>query len=120
MAKISVAAREKTLEPRAQGFRAETQRRHAAAQRAWDPASHPAWLDENAYRTKVQPRLMEISTSQIAKALDVTWAYASEVRKGLKVPHPRHWVTLAELVGLVSEALRQSIPEMGDSTGTDH
>lgn len=49
MAKISVAGREKTLEPRAQAFRAESQRRHAAAQKAWGPASHPPWLDEDAY-----------------------------------------------------------------------
>jgi CRISPR-associated endonuclease Cas1 len=101
MAKISVAGREKTLGPRAQSFRAETQRRHAAAQRAWDPASHPAWLDENAYRTKIQPRLMDISTSRIATTLGVSWAYASVVRKGQKIPHPRHWLTLAELVGVV-------------------
>jgi CRISPR-associated endonuclease Cas1 len=101
MAKISVAGREKTLGPRAQGFRAETQRRHAAAQRAWDPASHPAWLDENTYRTKIQPRLMDISTSRVASTLGVSWAYASVVRKGQKIPHPCHWQKLAELVGVL-------------------
>jgi hypothetical protein len=95
----SVAGRKKTLEPRAQGFRAETQRRHAAAQRAWDPASHPDWLDKNAYRTKVQPRLMQISTSRIATTLGVSWAYASVIRKSQKIPHPCHWRTLAQLVG---------------------
>jgi CRISPR-associated endonuclease Cas1 len=100
LAKISVAGREKTLGPRAQGFRADTQRRHAAAQKAWDPASHPSWLNEEAYWQKVQPLLVGISTSGIATALGVSWAYASNVRKGKSLPHPRHWLTLAELAGI--------------------
>jgi hypothetical protein len=100
MAKISVAGREKTLEPRARGFRAETQRRHAEAQKAWDPASHPAWLTERVYRENVRPRLADISTSRIASTVGVSWAYASNVRKAKALPHPRHWLNLAQLVGV--------------------
>ena len=100
MTKISAAGREKTLEPRAQAFRAESQRRHATAKKAWDPASHPSWLNEEAYRQKIQPVLIGISTSRIATTLGVSWAYASNVRKGKSLPHPRHWQTLAELTGV--------------------
>jgi hypothetical protein len=100
--RITPSAWVATQMPRAQAFRAETQRRHAAAQKAWDPASHPAWLNEDAYRTKVQPRLMDISTSRIATTVEVSWAYASNVRKGKALPHPRHWLTLAKLAGFAS------------------
>ena len=88
-----------TQSARAQRLRAETQRAHGAAKKAWDPASHPAWLDEPTYRQTIQPRLLEITTSAITAALGVTWAYAHDVRKGKKIPHSRHWLKLAEIVG---------------------
>lgn len=86
--------------PQAQAARSETKQRHDAERKAWDPARHPSWLTEEAYRSRVQPALMVVSAGAIARALDVTWAYASNVRKGKQIPHPRHWVTLAELAGL--------------------
>jgi len=84
----------------AQALRSEAQQRHSAAQKAWDPASHPSWLNQEAYRQKIQPLLKGISTSALATALGVSWAYASLVRKGQKLPHPRHWGTLAQLVDI--------------------
>jgi CRISPR-associated endonuclease Cas1 len=87
----------------AQALRSETKKRHDAAKKAWDPASHPAWLTEEAYREKVRPLLMGISTSRVATVLGVTWAYAQDIRKGHKLPHPRHWLKLAELVGVSEE-----------------
>ena len=89
----------------AQALRSEAQQRHAAAQKAWDPAAHPAWLNEEAYRQEIQPLLTSFSTSAIATALGVSWAYASLVRKGQKLPHPRHWVSLAKFVGIASGRL---------------
>jgi CRISPR-associated protein Cas1 len=88
-----------TQTARAQSARSETKQRHDAERKAWDPARHPSWLTEETYRSRVRPRLMEISAGAIAKALDVTWAYASNVRKGKQIPHPRHWLKLAEMVG---------------------
>src|SRR5215472_16243059 len=80
-----------TQTPTAQALRSETQRRQSAAKRAWDPASHPAWLTEEAYRQKIQPLLGDIKTATIASTLGVTWAYASNIRKGKNLPHVRHW-----------------------------
>ena len=80
----------------------KTQRHQEAAKKAWDPASHPAWLTEEAYRQKVEPLLAAVKTASIASALGITWAYAAEIRKGNGLPHPRHWLTLAELVGVSS------------------
>jgi CRISPR-associated endonuclease Cas1 len=78
--------------------RAETQRRHAAEQKAWRPSKQPAWLDEKTYREKIQPRLAEITVLAIATALGISKPYATDIRAGRRAPHPRHWEKLAELV----------------------
>jgi hypothetical protein len=89
-----------TQRPNAQAQRSATKRRHDAETKAWDPASHPAWLTEQAYSQKIEPLLAKVKTASIASALGVTWAYAAEIRKGKRLPHPRHWQKLAELVGI--------------------
>jgi CRISPR associated protein Cas1 len=82
---------------------AETQRRNAAARSSWDPASQPAWLNEEAYVQRIQPLLAKASTSAISRALGVSWPYARNIRIGKCRPHPRHWQALAELAGLAAQ-----------------
>jgi hypothetical protein len=84
----------------AQARRAETQRRHHAAKRAWQPSDNPDWLDEETYREKIQPRLARITVSTISTALGISEPYATDIRAGKRKPHPRHWLTLARLVGV--------------------
>lgn len=64
-------------------------RRHEVGKAAWDAAKHRKWLTEETYRQKIQP-LLKDSTSRISTTLGVTWAYASNIRTGEKLPHPRH------------------------------
>ena len=90
-----------TLE--AETLRAKTQRKHAAALAAWQPSDLPEWLNEEAYRTKVQPVLAGITVSAIAAALGISEPYATDIRRGQRIPHPRHWQALARLVGVSSE-----------------
>jgi hypothetical protein len=78
--------------------RAKARWRHVAALKAWDPTSLPGWLSEHAYREKIQPRLAELPASIIATTLQVSQPYATEIRRGKRVPHPRHWLTLARLI----------------------
>ncbi len=59
---------------------AETQRRHAAALKAWDPSDKPEWLDEKAYGEKIQPRLAEVTIPVISSALGVSNPYAADIR----------------------------------------
>lgn len=89
-----------TLE--AETLRAKTQRKHAAALAAWNPSDLPEWLNKETYRTKVQPKLAGISVPAIATGLGISQPYATDVRAGLRVPHPRHWQTLAQLVGILA------------------
>jgi hypothetical protein len=88
-----------TLE--AETLRAKTQRKHAAAISAWKPFDLPEWLNEEAYRMKIQPALAEITVPAIATALGISESYATDIRAGKRRPHPRHWLTLARIVGVL-------------------
>jgi len=86
--------------PPARARQAEKQRRHAAAVKAWNPSDQPDWLTEEVYREKIQPRLRSITVSVISSGLSISAPYAAEIRAGRYMPHPRHWLTLARLVGV--------------------
>jgi hypothetical protein len=83
--------------------RAEIQRPQAEEQ-SWKSSSQPAWLTNEFYETKIQPLLGNIPRSAISTALGVSKTYASEIRTGKSLPHPRHWQKLAELVGLSAKS----------------
>jgi CRISPR-associated endonuclease Cas1 len=84
----------------AQARRAETQRQNRAQQVAWKASNLPAWLDEDTYTQKIQPRLKTVSLRSLMLALNICESYAANIRAGRRRPHPRHWETLAQLVGL--------------------
>ena len=81
-------------------FRAENRKRNAAAQKAWRSADQPAWLNEETYRRRIQPRLSGVTIPVLMSTLDVSKPYATNIRAGRSIPHPRHWLTLARLVGI--------------------
>jgi CRISPR-associated endonuclease Cas1 len=92
--------------PEAQSRRRETKKLHDLARRQWSPASLPTWLTEEVYEKQVQPQLNTASLSQIAAALRVSIPYASDIRRGRRRPHPRHWCALAELVRFPGTPIR--------------
>ena len=91
--------------PNAQHKRATTQKKNARARNAWKPSDQPAWLTADFYVEKVQPALVAISTAIIAKRLNVSYSYADDIRKG-RIPHPRHWKSLAELAGVNGDGIQ--------------
>ena len=90
-------------DPIAQARRADTQRRQTAARKAWNPSSNPGWLDEMFYREKILPRLATIAAPAISTTLGVSSSHATNIRAG-RVPHPRHWLKLARLLGMSSHS----------------
>jgi hypothetical protein len=48
----------------------------------------------------ILPKLATITVPDLARTMNVTEHYAAEVRKGRHIPHPMHWQSLAELVGV--------------------
>lgn len=72
---------------------------NTAPARLHDPADKPDWLDEKTYRERIQPRLATATVPTIMRTLNVSEPYASNIRAGRCIPHPRHWLALAKLAG---------------------
>jgi len=81
----------------AEGRRSATQVKQAEALRKWNPSDLPNWLDEDFYRREILPRLSGFTVKKIRLAIGISHPYATLIKRGLKMPHPRHWKTLADL-----------------------
>jgi hypothetical protein len=53
-------------------------------------------MTEAEYRAQVLPAVDQIPNRVIADVLGVSKGYAAQVTQGKRVPHPRHWETLAQ------------------------
>jgi CRISPR-associated endonuclease Cas1 len=82
----------------AQVSRSATQKRNWLQVREWQQSGNPVWLNEGTYKEKIQPRLVNCKNSEIAEALGVSLQYAISIRRGDRLPHPRHWQMLEHLV----------------------
>jgi hypothetical protein len=85
----------------AEARRSATQARQAEALRQWNPSDLPKWLDEDAYRREILPRLANFTVKAIRTKLHVSHPYATLIKRGTSIPHPRHWVPLLSLTGCV-------------------
>lgn len=93
------AGRNNAQQPEFLTKRSATQRQHKHAIQNWNPSDLPAWLTRDAYVKQIQPALATVAKSQIRSVLGVSEPYASDIQAGKRIPHPRHWQALAELVG---------------------
>jgi hypothetical protein len=62
-------------------------------------AAERAQLD-GWYKASLQPRLTDLRTIDVARALDISRVYARGIVRGEKMPHPRHFAALAKLAGV--------------------
>ncbi len=85
---------------KAQASRSATQQRNWSRINQWEKSDSPAWLNEQTYKEKIQPGLAKITNSVIARTLGVSVQYAVWIRRGERQPHPRHWLALAQLIGI--------------------
>lgn len=85
--------------PEARAKEGHKQRQHAKARGTWEPSNQPSWLTAKVFSSKIKPLLTKFSNSVIASRIGVSRWYAGRIRKG-DYPHPRHWLALAELVGV--------------------
>jgi CRISPR-associated endonuclease Cas1 len=80
--------------------RAETQRRHCAEKASWQASEVPSWHTRDFFLREIQPKLKGITLSAMASNLGISLSYAVDIRSSRRIPHPRHWQTLAQLVGI--------------------
>jgi CRISPR-associated endonuclease Cas1 len=102
--KVARQGRIASKSPESRARVAATQRRQQTARWNWQPSSLPNWLSDKTYSKQIQPRLASKTLSQITNAIGVSIPYASDIRKGRRRPHPRHWEALASLVSLEAPA----------------
>jgi CRISPR-associated endonuclease Cas1 len=95
--KASRIGRQNTHSPQAQARRSETQRRQNAALKAWNPRVQPQWLNVEYYCQEIQAQLRVVPVPTIQSSLSISEPYALRIRAGKCIPHPRHWLMLAEL-----------------------
>jgi hypothetical protein len=88
-----------TPESRAQ--RSATQKARVLANQDWKPSKELDWLDRKTYMKRIQPCLAGVTISALQSALGISEPYAIFIREGSRIPHPRHWQTLANLVGVI-------------------
>jgi CRISPR-associated endonuclease Cas1 len=100
MIKAAKLGRVATHSASAEALRAASQKRHAEALSIWQPSDNPDWLTERVYRTEIQPRLGNLTVRAISAALGISEPYATGIRSGKRLPHPRHWLRLSEYVGV--------------------
>ena len=97
---LAKAGRIAAQSPESRKKHCETQRRHEAAKRAWRSSPKPAWLTEQTYAERIQPRLGTVTISALSSALGISEPYAADIRAGRHRPHPRHWAALCTLAGI--------------------
>jgi hypothetical protein len=100
MIEVAKLGRAKSHSAIAEARRAATQSKQRRAERNWSPDSQPKWLTESFFRSQIQPLLASIEVSRVAKSIDVSHPYATSIRRGDRLPHPRHWQNLAKLTGV--------------------
>jgi hypothetical protein len=76
------------------------QRANKRAEAAWR-AAHPEGADREAYRREIMPRLRDVRTVDLHRALGIARPRCVAIREGRHVPHPRHWDKLRALVAEV-------------------
>jgi CRISPR-associated protein Cas1 len=79
----------------------ETMRRRNRERAEWN-ASHPVQPRPEMFAQKILPELQRLSVRAIARATGLSSLYCSQIRRGLRIPHPRHWDALLNLATSVS------------------
>jgi CRISPR-associated endonuclease Cas1 len=79
--------------------RAATIKQRWAERAAWNPThiDHPS--DPEWFREEILPALQRVPLSVLVRATGLTRGYLSQVRRGRKVPHQRHWSALRSALG---------------------
>ncbi len=66
------------------------------ARGAWN-ATHQPEPDVQAFRREILPRLRDVPLSTMARVTGFSPGYCSFIRRGVRIPHPRHWEVLRDL-----------------------
>ena len=94
--------RAKGIDPSHGGTAAErrgaTMARRKCEQREWEAAHSETIADPDIFGREILPAIQRLPLSDLVRATGLTHGYLSKIRRGDKVPHPRHWAALSHVV----------------------
>jgi hypothetical protein len=64
---------------------------------AWE-RRQSGFFDPNTFKSEIRPKLAAVSLSAMMRATGLSGPYCAMIRRGARVPHPRHWGALRALV----------------------
>ena len=56
-------------------------------------------LDPAIFEEEIRPKLKTVSLLETMRATGLSRTYCGMIRRGVRVPHPRHWEALRKLAG---------------------
>jgi CRISPR-associated endonuclease Cas1 len=90
--------REAGVDPSHGGVAAErrgaTMARRKREEHEWNAAHGGTGTDPDVFAREILPTIQALPLSDLVRATGLTHGYLSKVRRGEKVPHPRHWPAL--------------------------
>lgn len=72
------------------------------ANREWENSNNPIELNIDFHK-EILPSLQALTLSEIMATTGLSLRYCSLIRRGLTVPHPRHWSRLKRAVTLPAD-----------------
>ncbi len=72
------------------------QKAHRRAKAEWEK-EHPEALDPDFFAREIRPRLASVPLAALVRVTGLSQPYCAMVRRGERVPHPRHWEALRAL-----------------------
>ena len=62
----------------------------------WE-ARYGQLVDLSAFEREILPLILEVPLSRLVKATGLSLRYVSQIRRGHRVPHPKHWSSFRNL-----------------------
>jgi CRISPR-associated endonuclease Cas1 len=97
MAELRAAGQDPSRGGEAAKKRAVALERRMREEAVWEAAHGAETFDEGVFRTEILPGLQAVSLGTMAKSTGLSAQYCGLIRRGLLVPHPRHWETFGRL-----------------------
>jgi hypothetical protein len=87
-----------THTPEATIRRQRSNQRQIWEQETWERDHHGEEQNPDRFRTEILSKLESVTLNRIAAVTGMSTSAASKIRAGRRIPHPRHWEALAQLV----------------------
>jgi CRISPR-associated endonuclease Cas1 len=85
-----------------------------AAVREWEER-HGKLVDLSAFAREILPLIQSVPLSGLQRATGLSLRYVSQIRRGEKTPHPRHWDALSEAALPVESSASRMRPDRANS-----